>query len=89
MNPSQIWSTYVQKAETLYRTRSVRFRYDNKDNFINMMGFKDGMSILEVGCGPGLLCHRLAEWLPNSKITGLDRDENFIYMPRIKLVHLV
>ncbi|WP_161625524.1 class I SAM-dependent methyltransferase [Sporomusa ovata] len=47
------------------------------------------MSILEVGCGPGLLCHRLAEWLPNSKITGLDRDENFIYMPRIKLVHLV
>lgn len=68
----------VQKAKTLYRTRSVRFRCDNKDNFINMMGLKDGMSILEVGCGPGLLCHRLAEWLPNSKITGLDRDENLI-----------
>lgn len=42
------------------------------------------MNILEVGCGPGILCHRLKEWLPDSSITGLDKDCNFIEFAKEK-----
>lgn len=79
-----IWSTYLQGAEMLYRSRGVRFRNEYKEQYVRAMDLKDGMNILEVGCGPGLLCHRLKEWLPHSSITGLDRDANFIEYARAK-----
>lgn len=79
-----IWSTYIQGAETLYRTRSIRFRNEYREQYVLALGVKNGMSILEVGCGPGLLCHRLKEWLPDSSITGIDRDEKFIKYAEVK-----
>lgn len=83
---SKIWSSYVQRAETLYKSRSVRFRDEYRENVINGVGLKDGMSILEIGCGPGLLCHRLKEWLPGCCVTGLDRDESFVEYARHKSI---
>jgi len=73
-----IWSIYIQRPETLYKTRKLRFRDENRQLFLEALGLKDGMSILEVGCGPGAFCHALERWLPNSKITGLDRDSAFV-----------
>lgn len=73
-----IWSTFIQRPETLYKTRSIRFRDENKQRVLKALGFKDRMSILEVGCGAGAFCHALERWLPNSQITGLDRDSVFI-----------
>lgn len=81
---NEIWSTYIQGAEMLYRTRSIRFRNEYREQYIKAMGLKDGINILEIGCGPGLLCHRLKEWLPDSSITGLDRDEYFIEYAKAK-----
>lgn len=31
-------------------------------------------SILEVGCGGGHLCQKMAQWFPHAKITGIDID---------------
>lgn len=75
---STIWSTFIQRPETLYKTRAIRFRDESRQLFLKALDLKDGMSILEIGCGPGAFCHALKRWLPNSKITGLDRDSAFI-----------
>lgn len=75
---NKIWSTYLQAPDTLYKSRKLRFRDEYKEPYLKALGLKDGMDILEIGCGPGLLTHKIAEWLPESNITGLDRDENFI-----------
>lgn len=83
-----MWSTYIQGIETLYRSRNTRFRHEKKEQYLKAMGLQDGMQVLEIGCGPGLLCHRMAEWLPNSKITGLDRDENFVAYAKAKTMEL-
>lgn len=81
-----IWSTFIQTADLLYSSRSLRFRNDYREQYLKAMDVRDGMSILEIGCGPGQLCHRLKEWLPGSSITGLDRDENFIRYAREKAI---
>lgn len=73
-----IWSTYVQRSETLYRTRALRFRDENSESLLKVLGFTDGISILEVGCGPGAFCHALERWLPEATITGIDKDSEFI-----------
>ena len=79
-----IWSTFVQRPETLYKTRALRFRDENKQRLLDVLQFQDGMSILEVGCGTGAFCFALKRWLPNSQITGLDRDLGFIEYARSK-----
>jgi len=42
------------------------------------MKITDGMSVLELGCGGGIFCHRIKEYLPNTTVTGLDRDTGHI-----------
>ncbi len=72
------WSEYVQKTEELYLSRALKFHSGKIDKWINVMGLRDGMKILEVGCAGGLLCHRLKERLPNADVTGLDFDVGHI-----------
>ncbi len=43
-----------------------------------MAGLTDGMSVLDVGCGPGIISCSLADILPNGKITGLDLSEELL-----------
>lgn len=82
------WSTYVQRPESLYKTRSIRFRDEDRHRLLDILHFRNGMKILEVGCGPGAFCFALKRWLPDSLITGLDRDTNFIDYARRKAVEL-
>ena len=72
------WSTYVQKTEELYLSRSLKFHRGNMGRWIEAMELRDEMKILEVGCAGGLLCHRIKERLPNTEITGLDFDTRHI-----------
>ena len=74
----RMWSQFVQSSEELYSSRAVRFRSDNKDLWLNAMKIKDGMNILEIGCGGGIFCHRIKTFLPNTTVVGLDRDEGHI-----------
>jgi len=74
----KMWSQFVQSSEELYESRALRFTDENKDLWINAMEIKDGMNILEIGCGGGIFCHRIKTHLPNTTVTGLDRDEGHI-----------
>jgi len=45
---------------------------------LQWFGLQEGMHILEVGCGPGFVTEQLAQRMPNSRITGLDMDEDLL-----------
>ncbi len=76
---NDIWSSKLQGINTLEISRELRFRDDRKDLILYILGLKKGMTIAEIGCGTGSLARKLAYWLGNeTKITGVDRDTNFI-----------
>lgn len=76
------WSDTVQSPEELNLSRARRFREDNREQWLKVLGAREQMSALEVGCGPGLLCRRLKAWLPALRVTGLDRDSRHIAFAR-------
>ena len=73
-----IWSDYLQTTEELYISRSLRFRLDNRDVWLERILVKDGMDVLEVGCAGGLLLQRIKQCYPHVRAVGLDRDSNHI-----------
>ncbi|MTI67982.1 MAG: methyltransferase domain-containing protein [Firmicutes bacterium] len=76
---NEIWSKKIQGILTLDLSREIRFRDDRKDLFIEALGLKPGMSIVDIGCGPGAITRKLATWLgKDTKVIGIDRDINFI-----------
>lgn len=76
--PDTYWSTYVQTSEELYRSRALRFREDNRALWLDTIGVRGGMNILEVGCGGDIFCHRIKAACPDTTLTGLDFDEAHI-----------
>ena len=75
-----IWSEYVQGAKTLYYSRKLRFddMFAGQYKALFALDESKDMKILEIGCGPGALAGALHRWYPNAKITGIDRDSEFI-----------
>ncbi len=75
-----IWSKYVQGTRTLYYTRKLRFDDLFADQYRRLFDLNENraLKILEIGCGPGALAGALHRWYPNSKITAIDRDSEFI-----------
>jgi len=49
------------------------------------LGLQDGMSILEVGSGPGFVTERLLEALPHCRITSVELDANMCAFARTQL----
>src|SRR5687768_5317693 len=45
---------------------------------LRWLGLKDGMSVLELGSGPGFVTERLARLVPGGKVTGLEVDDVLI-----------
>ena len=82
------WSDFVQTTQELYSSRSIRFREDNARLWLDQIGVKPGMTVLEMGCGGGLFCHRIKTAVPDVKITGLDFDEGHIRFAKDKAVQL-
>lgn len=78
------WSNLVQSPRELYTSRAVRFREDNAQEWLSAMGVQEGMRVLEMGCGPGLFCLRIASLLPTCQVVGLDRDTGLLRYAREK-----
>jgi ubiquinone/menaquinone biosynthesis C-methylase UbiE len=78
----------VQSPEELYRSRALKFNMNNKDLWLSALQVQDGMKILEVGCGGGIFCNRIKEYLPNTTVTGLDYDSGHIAWAKEKAASL-
>lgn len=73
------WSTKIQGIKNLELSRELRFRDDRKELFLSLLDLRPGMTVLDVGCGPGAITRKLATWLgEESTIIGVDRDSEFI-----------
>ena len=74
------WADYVQSAELLCESRLLRFDDIFAESFTRHFALDNTrkLKILELGCGPGALASKLADWYPNAALTGLDRDSSFI-----------
>src|SRR5262249_27385798 len=65
-----------------YLRRHVTRSWEKESRLLASFGLRDGMSILEMGCGPGHFAGKLAEWLPNSRITGIDSNSTMLEAAR-------
>ena len=54
-NVNTIWSENIQGILNLDLSREMRFRDDRKELFLNLLGLKEGMTIVDIGCGPGTI----------------------------------
>lgn len=73
-----VWSTYIQKIDTLYLSRQLRFSDMFKEKYQKAFQIDGKQKILEIGCGPGALSQALHRWYPKAEIIGIDRDSSFI-----------
>ena len=74
-----VWSQMIQTPLTLDYHRRLRFREERKVEILQAFDLKPNSITADIGCGPGTLSLKLAQWLgPSSTIIGVDRDLNFI-----------
>lgn len=82
---NKIWSENIQGVLNLDLSREMRFRDDRRELFLKVLGLTDGMTIADIGCGPGTITRKLSKWLSmDTKIIGIDRDTNFVNYAREK-----
>lgn len=80
-----LWSSTCQGILTLDLSRDLRFCEDRKDCVLRRLGLQSGMTVVDLGCGPGALTRKLARWLgPTSSVIGIDRDTAFLAYARRK-----
>lgn len=76
---STLWSEQIQSPLLLDVTRQLRFCDARQELIVQTLRLRPGMTILDVGCGPGTITGRLATWLgPESQLIGVDQDVRFI-----------
>lgn len=76
------WSKYFQTPEYLERTRMFLIMPEYEPLIRKWCGIKDGMRILDVGCGTGYFTRLLAKADQKIRVTGLDIEEEFISYAR-------
>lgn len=52
--------------------------WDKESRTLSWFGLKDGMSLLELGSGPGFITHQLIDLAPNSPITCVEIDPTLL-----------
>jgi ubiquinone/menaquinone biosynthesis C-methylase UbiE len=59
-------------AEIQRLAAQARSGWDKESRTLSWLGLKDGMSVLELGSGPGFITEQLLELVPNSSVTCLE-----------------
>ncbi len=78
------WSEKVQSTELLYYSRAEKFNDENKNLWFKYLKIKNGMKILEVGCGGGLFTNMIKRYYPDCEVYGIDIDDNHIEFAKKK-----
>jgi ubiquinone/menaquinone biosynthesis C-methylase UbiE len=61
-----------------YRTQVELLGSKEIKRYKQVYGLKDGMNIIDFGCGPGFMAAKLLQDFPNSKLTCVEIDDEFI-----------
>lgn len=85
---NNLWSTKIQSTELLYYSRLERFNDENCSRWFNLLKVKDGMKVLEVGCGGGHFTNMVKKYFPNCEVWGIDLDTNHINFAKNKCKEL-
>jgi ubiquinone/menaquinone biosynthesis C-methylase UbiE len=68
-----------------YLRRHVVRSWKKESRNLEWWGLRDGMSVLDLGCGPGHFSLLLSEWLPSAKLTAADSDARMVQAARERL----
>jgi len=68
-----------------YLQQQVARSWHKESRNLQWFGLRDGMSVLDLGCGPGHFTERLADSLPAAKITALDAEDRSLVDARRRL----
>lgn len=68
-----------------YLGQQVARSWAKESRNLAWFGLRDGMSILDLGCGPGHFTERLAQWLPHARITAADAEARMLDAARTRL----
>ncbi|MGE0567597.1 MAG: trans-aconitate 2-methyltransferase [Bacteroidia bacterium] len=80
--PEKIWSRLSKLYEEKFFPLSL---YDESYNFL-IERFKDkSPTILDLGCGPGIISHYLSIRIPDSKVYGIDYSDEMIEIARKRM----
>lgn len=66
----------------------VELFWERELRCLQALGLRDGMKILECGCGPGHVMEKLLSSYPNSSVTGIDVDPVLVGASRERLAVL-
>jgi ubiquinone/menaquinone biosynthesis C-methylase UbiE len=66
-------------ASELDRLRAqVLLSWPREARLLGWLGLRDGMRVLELGCGPGFVTEQLLALVPHARVTALDRDAELL-----------
>jgi ubiquinone/menaquinone biosynthesis C-methylase UbiE len=68
-----------------YLGQQVARSWAKESRNLEWFGLRDGMSILDLGCGPGHFTERVAQWLPNARIAAADSESRMLDAARTRL----
>ena len=85
---NKLWSTKIQSTELLYYSRLERFNDENSARWLDLLKVKDGMKVLEVGCGGGHFTNMVKKHFLNCEVWGIDLDTNHIAFAKNKCKEL-
>jgi ubiquinone/menaquinone biosynthesis C-methylase UbiE len=78
-------STYLAAGDPLEVKRlelQAKFTQEELGAALKLLGFKPGLSVLEVGCGSGVVSREVAKRISPSKLTAIDVDPVFLEKAR-------
>ena len=75
----------VSVPEPDYLNQQVERSWSKEYRNLRWFGLQDGMSVLDLGCGPGHFTDRLARQLPHCRITAIDAEYQVVERARRRL----
>jgi ubiquinone/menaquinone biosynthesis C-methylase UbiE len=70
-------NTDVEKEIERLRSQTL-WTWEGESRLLMWFGLSDGMSVLELGSGPGFVTEQLMTMLPNSHVTQFERDPDMV-----------